>query len=244
MAPTAAIPELGPAGEGARILVVDDDPDILRVVRHALEPVGLDVAACASGEAALAWVERHGPPQLAVVDIGLPGIDGLELCARLHAWCDLPVVMLTAVADEPTTVRAIEEHAEDYVVKPFQPAILAARIRRVLRRFAGGAALASPEVRVDARLALRFQAQTALVDGRTVPLTPTETKLLHVLLRNAPRVVATEHLLARIWPQEEVFEDALRVHVHRLRQKLEPDPRQPRYLVTERGVGYRFGAAP
>jgi DNA-binding response OmpR family regulator len=224
------------------ILCVDDDADIRRVLRHALELAGLSCAEAATGPLALDWVSRHGLPHAAIVDIRMPGMTGLELCDRLHAYSDLPIILLTAVDDEPTMVRSIETFADDYVLKPFRPAVLVARVRRLLRRTGGGLAPQGPELRVDERLSLRFQNLEALVAGTSVPLTPTETKLLYVLLRGAPRSVRNAQLLARVWPREEVFEDTLRVHVHRLRQKVEPDPSRPRYLVTDRGIGYRFVA--
>jgi DNA-binding response OmpR family regulator len=221
------------------VLCVDDDADIRRVVRHALELAGLRCAEAPSGAAALDWVAKYGLPHVAVVDIRMPGMSGLELCERLHAFSDLPVILLTAVDDEPTMVHSIETVAEDYVLKPFQPVVLVARVKRLLRR-AGGPREQGPEVRVDDRLSLRFHRQEAVVDGADVSLTATETKLLYVLLAGAPRSVRNAQLLSRVWPREEVFEDTLRVHMHRLRQKLEPDPARPRYLITDRGIGYRF----
>jgi DNA-binding response OmpR family regulator len=235
--------ELAAPAEGAVlpvILCVDDDADIRRVLRHALELAGFTCAEAASAPQALEWVSRNGLPHLAIVDIRMPGMTGLELCDRLHAYSDLPVILLTAVDDEPTMVRSIETFADDYVLKPFRPAVLVARIRRLLRRAGGGTRPQGPEVRIDERLAVRFQSQEAVVGDAVVPLTLTETKLLYVLVRSSPRTVRNGQLLARVWPREELFEDTLRVHVHRLRQKLEPDPGSPRYLVTERGIGYRF----
>jgi DNA-binding response OmpR family regulator len=226
------------------VLCVDDDADIRRVLRHTLETAGLAFAEAASGPQALEWVARHGLPQAAIVDIRMPGMSGLDLCERLQAYSDLPIILLTAVDDEATMVRSIERVADDYVVKPFRPAVLVARVKRLLRRAGAGASIPGPEVRIDERLSLRFQSQEARVAGTSVPLTPTETKLLYVLLRAAPRSVRNAHLLARVWPREEVFEDTLRVHMHRLRQKLEPEPGSPRYLITERGIGYRLVTAP
>jgi DNA-binding response OmpR family regulator len=223
------------------VLCVDDDADIRRVLRHALELEGLTCAEAASGPLALDWVSGNGLPDVAVVDIRMPGMTGLELCDRLHAFSDLPVILLTAVDDEPTMVRSIETFAEDYVLKPFRPPVLVARVKRVLRRQSGGGVRTQgAQVRIDERLSVRFHSLEALVAGAVVPLTPTEAKLLYVLLRGAPRSLRNAYLLARVWPGEDVFEDTLRVHVHRLRQKLEPEPGKPRYLVTERGVGYRF----
>jgi DNA-binding response OmpR family regulator len=222
------------------VLCVDDEPDIRRVLRHVLELAGFTCAEAGSGQAALEWVAKHGLPHVAIVDIRMPGMSGLELCDQLHGFSDLPVILLTAVDDEPTIVRSIETVAEDYVLKPFQPAVVVARIKRLLRRTGGLSRAQGPLVRIDDRLSVCFQRQEAHVEGAVVPLTMTETKLLYVLLRGSPRSVRNAQLLSLVWPREELFEDTLRVHVHRLRQKLEPDPSRPRYLVTDRGIGYRF----
>src|SRR5215207_5801027 len=117
-----------------RVLCVDDDPDILHLLRKTFEGSGFEVSTCGSGEAALRWIEREGLPHLAVVDIRMPDLDGIELCGRVHAFSDLPVILLTAVDDEPTVVNALDTVAEDYILKPFRPAELVARTRRVLRR--------------------------------------------------------------------------------------------------------------
>lgn len=233
-----------PANPGAvRILAVDDDPDILRIVQKSLERAGFEVATAGDGPSALSWIERYGLPHLAVVDIMMPGMDGLELSRRLLEWCDLPIVLLTAVDDGQVVVRSIEEIAEDYVTKPFLPAELVARIQRLLRRIGDFSYAQGASTRVDDRLAIDFPRQAAVLDGREVPLTPTESKLLFVLMRDAPRTVTNRYLLDRLWPREEIFEDTLRVHVHRLRKKIEPDSSRPRYVVTHRGRGYRFGSA-
>lgn len=228
------------AARPQRILAVDDDPVTLRLLRAALESAGFEVAEAVSAEAAIAWIGRHGLPHLAVVDIVMPGLDGIELCRELHKFCDLPVIMLTSVDEKATVVRVIDELAEDYVTKPFDPEELAARVRRVMRRV-GDVAYAQGAITViDERLAIDFPHQQALVETQSVPLTPTETKLLHILLRNRRRTVRTDFLMRRLWPLEEVFEETLRVHVHRLRHKIEPDPKLPRYLITCRGQGYSF----
>lgn len=227
-----------------RVLAVDDDPDLLRLIQGSLEAAGFEVWACSSAEQALEQVARQGLPHLALVDILLPGLDGLGLARRLQEWSDLPIVMLTSVGEEETVVRAIESFAEDYIRKPFNPREMVARIERVFRRIGDFAYALQPVIRVDDRLSIDFAHQRALVAGRPVSLTSTETKLLHVLMRNAGRVVATDFLLRRLWPSDEVFEDTLRVHVHRLRGKIEPEPSRPRYVVTERGTGYRFPPAP
>lgn len=225
------------------VLVVDDDADIRRVVREALEAEGFDVATSPSGDDALAWIEGHGLPHLAVIDIRMPGIDGLELARRILRASDLPLVMLTAVDDEKTILEALEHLAEDYLTKPFNPRELAVRVKRVLRRMGDFRYARAPVVRIDDHLSLDLFGRKAMLGDDAVALTPTETKLLHILIRSAPRTVTVDYLLRRLWPLEEVYEDTLRVHMHRLRRKIEPEPTSPRYLVTQRGVGYCFSAS-
>lgn len=223
-----------------RILAVDDDPDLVRLLHRELEKAGFDVWTAGSAEDALALVEQKGLPHLALVDILLPGQDGLTLARRLQEWSDLPIVMLTSVHEEETVVQAIEGFAEDYIRKPFHVREVVARVERVFRRIGDFGYALQPVIRVDDHLEVDFAHQKSRVDGREIPLTATETKLLYVLMRNAGRVVATDFLLRRLWPGDEVFEDTLRVHVHRLRSKIEPTPSRPRYVLTERGAGYRF----
>jgi len=223
-----------------RLLAVEDDPDILRLIRAELERAGFEVWPALSAEEGIALVEKRGLPHLALVDILLPGMDGLTLARRLQEWSDLPVVMLTSVGEEDTVVRAIESFAEDYIRKPFNPRELVARIDRVCRRIGDFGYTLQPVIRVDDRLSVDFAHQRALVEGNPVSLTATESKLLYVLMRQAGRVVPTDFLLRRLWPSDEVFEDTLRVHVHRLRAKIEPSPSRPCYVLTERGAGYLF----
>lgn len=234
MSPTAA------GTSTRRILAVDDDPDLLRLIRRELEKAGFEIWPAASAEEALELVARNGLPHLALVDILLPGIDGLTLARRFHEWSDLPIIMLTSVDEEMTVVQAIESFAEDYVRKPFNTRELVARVERVCRRIGDFGYTLKPVIRVDERLSVDFAHQRVTVDGKPVPLTATESKLLYVLMRQAGKPVGTDFLLRRLWPSEEVFEDALRVHVHRLRGKIEPTPGHPRYVVTERGTGYYF----
>jgi DNA-binding response OmpR family regulator len=224
-----------------RILVVDDDPAILRLVRDKLDRAGFKVLTAGSGQQALEVIASQGLPHLAIVDINMPGMDGYEFCQTVQTYSDLPVIMLTAVDEEETVIRGIEQFAEDYVTKPFSPRELVARTQRVLRRIGDFAYALEPITKVDDRLAVDFGHQQAFVDDEPRALTPTETKLLYILMRNAGRTVTTGFLLRRLWPLEEVFEDTLRVHIHRLRKKIEIDPKRP-YIVTERGLGYRFMA--
>ncbi len=223
-----------------RILVVDDDRAILSLVSDKLERAGFEVWTAPSGAEALDLIARRGLPHLAIVDINMPAMDGFEFCRRVQRFSDLPVIFLTAVDEEETVIQAIERYAEDYVTKPFSPRELAARVQRVLRRIGDFAYALEPVTRVDDRLAVDFVAQRAIVNGHCVPLSPTETKLLYLLMRNAGRPVTSDFLLRRVWPLEEVFEDVLRVNIHRLRRKIGDDPDGLPYIVTERGVGYCF----
>jgi DNA-binding response OmpR family regulator len=223
-----------------RILVVDDDPAIRRLLNDKLEGAGYEVWTAASGDQALEVIARRGMPHLAIVDINMPGMNGLRFCDAVQQFSDLPVIMLSAVDEEETIVGSISRYAEDYVTKPFSPRELVARVQRVLRRIGDYSYTWDVETRVDDFLLVDIPHQRAVAGGHAVALTPTETKLLYLLMRNAGHTVTTGFLLRRLWPIEEVFEDTLRVHIHRLRQKIEPTPARPRYILTERGAGYSF----
>ncbi len=238
--PDAPIPGTPPVSQ--RILVVDDDPAIQRLVKDKLENAGYEVFTAADGHQALELIGRRGMPHLAIVDINMPAMNGFEFCEAVQQFSDLPVILLSAVDEEETIIQGISRYAEDYVTKPFSPRELLVRVQRVLRRIGDFAYTLELLTRIDEHLAVDFPHQCVLVDEQLIPLTPTETKLLYLLLRNAGRVVTTDFLLRRLWPMEEVFEDTLRVHIHRLRQKIEPTPPRPRYILTERGLGYSFPA--
>src|SRR5579872_3215055 len=207
-----------------RILTVDDDPATLLVVERALSKAGFEVWTAASGEAAMAILRRKGLPHLAVVDLLMPGMGGLDFCRQLKEWSDVPLIILTSVNTKETVVDAIERFAEDYIVKPFDPRELVARANRVLRRMGELAYLLEPVTAVDPYLSIDFVHYRAIVDGREVELGPIESKLLYLLMKGAGRPQSNAHLLSRIWPNQEVFEDTLRVHIHRLRRKIEPRP--------------------
>ncbi len=239
------MPDPAPAlAEGSlqRILVVDDDPAIRRLLRDKLDASGYEVWTAASGNEALEVIGRRGMPHLAIVDINMPGMNGLRFCETVLQFSDLPIIMLSAIDEEDTIVGSISRYAEDYVTKPFSPRELAARAQRVLRRVADYGYTSGVITEIDDYLSIDIPHQRAIANGQAVQLTPTETKLLYVLMRNAGHTVTTDFLLRRLWPMEEVFEDSLRVHVHRLRHKIEPAPSRPRYVLTERGVGYSFPA--
>ena len=226
-----------------RILVVDDDASLLRLVRDILELEGYEVLQASSGAEALAVIAREGLPHLAIVDLVMPGMSGFEFAQQVQAYADLPVIMLTAVTEEQTVVQGIQRYAEDYVTKPFRPRELAARVDRVLRRMGDYAYALAPTIQVDQHLEVDLTHQEVRLDGESIGLTPTETKVLYILLRNAGRVVSTDFLLRRIWPLEDAYAEALRVHIHRLRQKLDMYSKGHLYIITERGLGYRFVAA-
>ncbi len=223
-----------------RILVVDDDPVVLRLVRDKLEGAGFEVWTAMSGQQALDLLKSRGFPHLAIIDINMPGMDGFEFCQTVQSYSDLPVIMLTAVDEEETVIRGIEHYAEDYITKPFSPRELVARVQRVLRRIGDFAYALESVIKVDERLAVDFGRQQVIVENHPVALTPTEAKLLYILMRNSGRIVTTDFLLRRLWPLEQVYEDTLRVHIHRLRSKIQGGQREPQYISTERGLGYRF----
>ena len=228
--------------ESQKILAVDDNTFTLRIVQHTLEQVGFQVITATSGQDALKLINRHGMPHLAIVDLHMPLMSGFEFCHEVHQYSDLPVIMLTAVNTEETIIEGLEKYADDYMVKPFHPTELVARVRRVLGRMGNFNYTLESTTRIDDRLLINFPNREALVDGNNISLTPTETKLLYILVRNAGRIVTTEFLLNRIWPMQDAQEDRLHVHVHRLRRKVEINHNEPSYIIAERGTGYRFNA--
>lgn len=226
--------------ETQRILAVDDNTFTLRIVQHTLEQAGYQVVTATSGQDALKLINRHGIPHLAIVDLHMPLMSGFEFCHAVHEFSDMPVIMLTAVNTEETIIEGLEKHAEDYIVKPFNPNELIARVKRVLDRMGNYNYTLESVTIVDDRLNINFPSREATVDGELVSLTPTETKLLYILVRNAGRIVTTEFLLNRIWPMQNAHEDRLHVHIHRLRRKIEANHNEPQYVIAERGTGYRF----
>lgn len=231
----------------SNILVVDDNLYTLRIVQYALDHAGYKSQTVTSGEEALALIKEDGLPDLAIVDFHMPpGMNGFEFARTVHQFSDLPIIMLTAVNEEGTIIEGLEEHAEDYIIKPFNPSELTARVQRVLKRIGDFAYPLAAISQVDERMAIDFSKRQAVIWGNSVSLTPTETKLLYILMRRAGNVVATEYILRRLWPLEPAYEDRLHVHMHRLRRKIEDkeDQTRPRYIKSERGTGYRFYLKP
>ena len=230
--------------EPYHILVIDDSPMILRLVSLTLQEADFKVTTASSGEEGLEIIQRFGLPHLALVDINMPpGMSGFEFCEKILEFSDLPIIMLTAIDHEETIIQAIDQYAEDYITKPFGSGELVSRIRRVLRRIGDFGYTNDPIIKIDYRLAIDFPNRTAVVDGDNVPLTPTEAKLLYILLRAAGRTVTTDFLMRRLWPMERIGEDRLRVNIHRVRRKIEASEGTP-YIISERGIGYAFATIP
>jgi DNA-binding response OmpR family regulator len=223
-----------------KILIVDDNISILRAVETTLGREAFVVHTAVSGEEALSVISRTGLPHLAIIDLNMPGMDGFELCEALHEFSDLPIIMLTAIDDEDTVVFGLDRYAEDYIVKPFRAAELVARVRRVLRRMGDFAYTLEPLIKVDDNLQVDFPNRKAFVGERPVQLTPTEAKLLYILMRNAGRTVTNGFLLRRVWPMDDAFEDRLHTHIYRLRRKIEFSPKEPHYIISDWGTGYSF----
>ena len=236
-----------PTNKKPSILAVDDNAYTLRIVNFTLSGGGYDVVTAVSGEEALDSISKKGMPDLAIVDLHMPGgISGFELCHAMHQFSDLPVIMLTAVGDEDTVLEGLEKHAEDYIVKPFSSGELVARVNRIMQRMGQWDFPSMPLTFVDDVLQIDFPNRKAIVNGNPVSLTPTETKLLYILMRRAGKIVQTDFILRRLWPDEPAFEDRLHVHLHRLRRKLEGDQTEADhgYIVSERGKGYQFLPVP
>jgi DNA-binding response OmpR family regulator len=179
------------------------------------------------------------------VDINMPpGMDGFELCEELHEFSDLPIIMLTAVDEEETVIQALEQFAEDYITKPFDLGELLARVRRVIRRIGSFRGSLDPAVSVDEHMQVNFPKCEITMDGAAVALTPTETKLLYILMRSAGDILKASFIMRRLWPEEIPNEGKLRVNVHRLRDKIETGGSGHHYIVSHRGVGYQFMSAP
>ena len=221
-----------------RVLVVDDEPPIVRAVAANLRVRGHEVLTASTGEAALAAVETH-QPDCVVLDLGLPGIDGLEVLRRLRTWTQVPVVVLTAIDNERDKVTALDLGADDYVTKPFGVAELMARIRVALRH-ARPAGADRPRIVRAADVAIDLDAKLVTRGGAPVRLTPTEYRLVETLATNAGRLCTHRFLLERVWgPGYGDESQYLRVYMANLRKKLD-DPSAPQLLLTEPGMGYRF----
>ena len=233
-----------------RVLVVDDEPQILRALRINLRVRNYDVDMAATGSQALEVAAKH-PPDLVILDLGLPDLDGVQVIEGLRGWTQAPIIVLSGRADSTDKVEALDAGADDYVTKPFGMEELLARMRAAVRRTGPGTS--EPRVRLGhlvvdlaAKRVIRDSADDADgADGPDIRLTPTEWHLLEVLLRNPGKLLSQRQLLTEVWgPGYADASGNLRLYMAQLRRKLEPDPARPRWLMTEPGMGYRYQPSP
>jgi len=226
--------------ERKRVLVVDDEARMVRFVRMNLELEGYEVSEASNGIEALEKV-RSELPDLVLLDVMMPEMDGFEILAELRRFSNVPVIMLTVKGEETDRIRGLDLGADDYVTKPFSPRELVSRIRAVLRRAEMAVPATRSLVEIDSDLQVDFQSREVFVRGQRVRLRPTEYRLLYHLVNNAGWVMTHEMLLSKVWGYEyRDDQQLLRLYITYLRQKIEPDPAHPKYILTERGVGYRF----
>ncbi len=228
------------SAQGARILVVDDEKQIRRMLKAALAGYGYDIAEAASGHEGLSQTSIFHP-DVVILDLGLPDMDGIEVIERLREWTEVPVIVLSVREHEDDKVRALDAGADDYVTKPFGMGELLARLRAALRRMARSE---DEPVLALGELSLDLARRSVTVRGEEVKLTPTEYEVLKYLARKAGRVVTHRQLLLEIWGSNyQEHSQYLRAYIGQLRRKIEADPSQPAYIITEPGVGYRLVAA-
>jgi two-component system, OmpR family, KDP operon response regulator KdpE len=228
------------SASGERVLVVDDEPQIRRALRAALDAHGYTVAIAEDGETALETIATWAPDAV-VLDLVMPAVDGFEVLRQTRVWSDVPIIVLSARGQELDKVAALDQGADDYLTKPFGMAELLARLRVLLRRARGPAppSLHAGDVEID------LERRLVLRDGEEVHLTPTEMNLLLVLAREAGKVITQRQILQRVWGDYAAENTPqLRVYINYLRRKLEDDPAHPRLIVTDPGVGYRLKADP
>lgn len=223
----------------ARILVIDDEIEIVRALQRSLTGHGYDVLVADTGENALETIEQH-PPDLILLDLGLPGMNGLEVCKRVRQQSDLPIIVISVKNKERDKVSALDLGADDYVAKPFGIHEVLARIRVALRHAARMMPRTEPKL-VLGSLQVDFAQQLVTVNGQEVKLTPTEYDLLRVFIMNSGKIMTQQMLLTQVWgTNNDAKSHYLHVYIGHLRRKIEPDPAHPRFLVTISGVGYRF----
>jgi Response regulators consisting of a CheY-like receiver domain and a winged-helix DNA-binding domain len=223
---------------GQRVLIVDDEPQILRALRATLHGAGYTVDVAATAEEALTAAAAH-PPEAVILDLVLPDGNGTDVCRELRSWSEAPVIVLSAVGDERQKIAALDAGADDYVTKPFGMDELLARMRAALRRASPGdkeeAVVTTPDFVVD------LAAKRVKRGDKEVKLTPTEWEIVEILVRNSGRLVSQRQLLQAVWgPAYEKETNYLRVYLAQIRRKLEPVPSHPRYFLTEPRIGYRF----
>ena len=225
---------------GRRILVVDDEERMVRFIRLNLEHDGFQVIEAYNGLQALDHL-RSNLPDLILLDVMMPDIDGFEVLRMIRETSTVPVIMLTAKGEEEDRVRGLELGADDYITKPFSPRELVSRVRAVLRRTESATISTHGLIEVDDHLKMDFDRREVWVDGELIKLRPTEYRLLYHLVQNAGWVLTHDQLLTKVWGYEYRDEPHyVRLYINYLRKKIEKDPSDPQYILTERGVGYRF----
>jgi DNA-binding response OmpR family regulator len=226
--------------ERRRILVVDDEERMVRFIRMNLEHDGFQVSEAFNGKEAIQKI-RDVTPDLILLDVMMPDLDGFEVLEMVREVSQVPVIMLTAKGEEDDRVRGLELGADDYVTKPFSPRELVSRVKAVLRRTEGATGSMHGLIEVDDRLKIDFDRREIWLEGKLVKLRPTEYRMLYHLVQNAGWVVTHDQLLTKVWGYEYRDEPHyVRLYINYLRQKLEETPSDPKYILTERGVGYRF----
>ena len=221
-----------------RILVVDDEPKIVKLAQDYLEKGGFQVVTAVDGPQALA-VARRDKPDLIVLDLNLPGMDGLDVCRQLRRESDVPIIMLTARVDETDRLIGLELGADDYIVKPFSPRELVARVRAVLRRVTGG--VHQPGIVRTGNLEIDLQGHRAKLEGQQIRLTPIEFNLLALLAQHPGQTFSRERLIEKLHGySHDGYDRSIDAHIKNLRRKLEPNPSEPIYILTVYGIGYQF----
>jgi two-component system KDP operon response regulator KdpE len=228
-------------GDGARVLVIDDEREIQRAIKTYLSGLQFVVAGASTAAEGMDQVARWHP-DVVILDLSLPDMDGIEVCRQLRTWSRVPIIVLSVRSDDADKEAALEGGADDYLTKPFSSRELVARVRVVLRHAAYGAGSAGTEAGFQTGgLAIDFARRQVTVDGQDVHLTPTEYEVLKYLALNVGKVITHRTLLQAVWGPEYVSEDHyLHVFIGQLRRKIEPTPSRPRYLLTEPGIGYRL----
>jgi DNA-binding response OmpR family regulator len=223
-----------------RILVVDDEERMVRFIRMNLEHDGFHVNEAFNGKQAIQKM-RDFTPDIILLDVMMPDLDGFEVLETIREFSNVPIIMITAKGEEDDRVRGLENGADDYITKPFSPRELVSRIKAVLRRTEGATGSMHGLLEVDQRLKIDFDRREIWLEGKLVKLRPTEYRLLFHLVQNTGWVVSHDQLLQKVWGYEYRDEPHyVRLYINYLRQKLEKDPANPQYILTERGVGYRF----
>ena len=225
----------------AKILLIEDEEDVVVLLRFRFEQEGYEVLSAANGVEGLRILQQEHP-HLVLLDVMMPRMNGWETCKRIRQYSDVPIIMLTALGQETDKVRGLEMGADDFVTKPFSLAELIARVRAALRR--GRQPLSeNVTVQIDERLTVDRAQRQVVVDGQKTELSPTEFRILDCFLDNQGRILTHQSLLTQVWGWEYLDEtDYLKVYIHHLRKKIEENPGKPSYIVTERGLGYRFQA--